>query len=211
MFQYKPDYIDRMKPAYNILHIGASYGQETQAYLDKFKNTLQSITYIEPIPDVFNKLETYMNEFRKDVPIDCIQALISNVDNQDVDLYISNNDGLSSSMYPKNDACWAWDGVNFPNILKLKTTTLNTLMNTNPKLKSIDTLIIDVQGAELLVLEGLTNLLPSIQQIICEFSEREFYKGAVLVNQLESFLHTHNFTTERLGSDHGDLICFKSY
>jgi hypothetical protein len=57
---------------------------------------------------------------------------------------------------------------------------------------------IDVQGAELQVLQGSRDLLGRFQVVYVECSFREMYRGQALVAQVEEYLSKHGFELSRL-------------
>ena len=69
----------------------------------------------------------------------------------------------------------------------------------------IDCLWIDVQGAELLVLKGATDILCNIKSIFIEVSVFEaLYKNGTLYSEIVSFLNLYNFTPFSLGLDYNN-------
>jgi hypothetical protein len=52
---------------------------------------------------------------------------------------------------------------------------------------------IDIQGAELMFLEGATMILPYVQCIYVEVNYKELYRGCPLVSDIDSFLRRFNF------------------
>lgn len=174
-------YLDKPK---HILHIGANWGQETAEYIKEFKGSLQSITYIECIPDMVARLKEHTDKYKDYVEINNIEAIVSDSVGTRVKFYIANNECGSSSMYPPNPDEWAWAHVGFNGEIELTTTTCNALVENGTLPKEYDTLVLDTQGSELNVLRGMTRLLPSVKQMIIEYSRRAFYKGGVLLPEL---------------------------
>ena len=75
--------------------------------------------------------------------------------------------------------------------LKLETTTLNTLLvGLNSKFNFVN---LDIQGAELLALKGLSNHMAHVNYIYSEVNTKELYKGCALLPELDAFLATHGF------------------
>lgn len=61
------------------------------------------------------------------------------------------------------------------------------------KINKIDLLCMDVQGAELLVVQGAGSLLMNTKAIISETSISSTYKGGASFSQINSFLSGYNF------------------
>jgi FkbM family methyltransferase len=83
--------------------------------------------------------------------------------------------------------------------IKVESVTLSTFMHTN-KLNSIDILWMDIQGAELLALQGLHEDVEKVKIIHLEVEFFEIYKDQPLFNEITKFLDGNNF----------DLIGFSS-
>jgi len=80
--------------------------------------------------------------------------------------------------------------------------------------RKVDVLWLDTQGTELRVLKGLGNYLDNVQYIHTEACPNPYYKGHILQNELESFLHEQGFETRFipvLGHPYGEgnLICIR--
>lgn len=81
-------------------------------------------------------------------------------------------------------------------------------------ISKVDVLWMDTQGTELKVLEGMGKYLDDVRCIHTEASPRGYYKGHILKDELESFLHAKGFdTTFRPANGHpygeGDIICIR--
>jgi len=201
-------YLDKPK---HILHIGANWGQETAEYIKEFKGSLQSITYIECIPDMVTRLKEHTDQYKHDVEINNIEALVSDSVGSRVKFYIANNECGSSSMYPPNPSEWAWNHVSFNGEIELTTTTCDALVESGTLPKEYDTLVLDTQGSELNVLRGMGKLLPSVKQMIIEYSRRAFYKGGVLLPELSHFLESNDMEPKFIPSgDHGDAVFIRA-
>jgi hypothetical protein len=71
-------------------------------------------------------------------------------------------------------------------------------------------MILDVQGAELKVLEGFSNF-DKVQCLYTEISRKEIYDGGVLFEELDVFLEEKGFTIhpavrENIPEFHGDVL-----
>ena len=192
----------------HILYIGGNHGQELDALLTQNASTLESITYIEAIPEICERLQAKLESYatKTSVKLRAICALVSDMDGDEVPFYLSSNEGQSSSMFQPNPDCWVWDWVSFSGSITLKTVTIDTLIQQGILDGAHDTLALDVQGSELKVLKGLISILPVIQQIQCEFSKKEFYKGGVLLPELHEFLSEAGFEIVAMEqAEHGDM------
>ena len=135
-----------------IFQVGASYGQE----LDLFKEYgVQNCILVEPLLDPFN----YIASICKNTPNHiAVNALCSDVIGEGVDFYIANNGGQSSSMLRPLNHLKIFENVKFDSQIKLTTTTVDQICTMLVEaghgniLNKIDTMYLDVQGAEYKVL-----------------------------------------------------------
>ncbi|MAR41688.1 MAG: hypothetical protein CMA43_00665 [Euryarchaeota archaeon] len=94
--------------------------------------------------------------------------------------------------------------------IEVEITTADILFSNDP----VDFLSIDVQGYELEVLKGATNILPNVDTLIVEVNRTEQYKDCALVQDLDQYLKSFNLTrveTEWWGDkeDWGDALYIK--
>lgn len=191
----------------HILHIGANWGQETSEYIDSFKDSLESITYIECVPSMYARLLEHTSKYNHKVKIHNVEALVSDTIGTQISFHLANNDCGSSSIYPPNPDEWAWKHVAFEGELQLTTTTCDALVENGSLQAEYDTLVLDTQGSELNVLKGMSSILPHVKQAIVEFSRRSFYKGGVLLPELAYFLGSNGLEPHYIPEgDHGDAI-----
>jgi FkbM family methyltransferase len=66
-------------------------------------------------------------------------------------------------------------------------------------INNIDLIWMDVQGAELLALKGLGNLIDNVKAIYTEVLYQEIYTGQALFGELDKFLSSHGFVL--MGTD----------
>jgi len=87
----------------------------------------------------------------------------------------------------------------------VQTETLETFCKSR-NLEQVDFIHMDVQGAEWLVLQGASNMLPKITAIWLEVANEQVYKGQKVGNEIESFLRKKGFkvTYELLRGVEGD-------
>ena len=146
-----------------IYDIGANKGDWSKAALRNL--AISKIYAFEPLKE--------MRKFFKSPKIEVFSELLSN--NFDtVDFHYSTNyDGSTgSSIYPENTTFGKMMQVE-----KRRTVTLDSLID-NSNLPYPRLIKIDVQGAELKVLEGSAKCLSCVQFIICEVPISEYNIGA---------------------------------
>ncbi len=165
-----------------VIHVGANTGQERELY----KKLGLSVIWIEPIPEVFQILKANLQDFPNQ---QALQYLVTDRDDQEYQFHVANNNGLSSSIMDLKQHKEIWPSVSFTNTLLLRSSTLVTLFEKegiNPA--NYQALILDVQGAELLVLRGCATLLKNFQYIKTEVADFESYAGCCQLSDLNPFM-----------------------
>lgn len=165
----------------SCLHIGASHGEERQAYLI---GGLQAVTWIEAIPEVYKKLcdNIMFYEGHK-----AINACIHEVGGIEVEFNISSNDGQSSSIYAFGTHAISHPDVTFIDKIKLITSRADELVKEAP-----DMVNLDIQGAELLALKSMS-WLNDVKYIYTEVNEKELYEGCALIGEIDEYLKGFGF------------------
>ncbi len=177
-----------------IFHIGASHGEEMEEYL---KNGIERQIWIEAIPEVFAKLEEKMLPYNMAIPIN---ACISNEIGKKVQFNITDNEGQSSSFLPMGTHTVEHPTVKVVKTIELITTTADTIVEQYGfDVGCYDFLNIDLQGAELLALQGFKNNLKHINYAYIEVNERELYKGCPLVEEIDQFMLKNGFEAIEVG------------
>jgi hypothetical protein len=94
--------------------------------------------------------------------------------------------------------------------LELTTTTLDTIMADVDRPERFDHWVIDVQGAELLVLKGAEASLAHCRSMVVEASSIDVYEGGARWSELRAFLEGRGFVPmwECLG--HMDVLFARS-
>ena len=116
------------------------------------------------------------------------------VDNKFFKFNIMNNEGNSSSIYKPKDHLYIAPNVKNLKSIKLKSTTLKLFTkNKNIKINNYDTLVLDTQGSELLVLKGAGNLIKKFKFISVEVSEFELYQKGCFFYQVADYLNRYGF------------------
>jgi FkbM family methyltransferase len=169
-----------------IISIGA-YDGKTLKRLN-LPHTLKTLL-IDANPNVVERLQ---ENFADRPNIQVVQAAIAN-QNDTVTLHLTSLES-SSSILP-----WKQYSEIYPNIketqqLTLPSRTLDTLLeelHLSPA--DFNILILDIQGAELLALEGATQLLKTLDAIYTTVHYQELFKGGALAEQIDQFLTDYQF------------------
>lgn len=180
--------------AKGILHLGAHLGQESS----KYQQFNKPVVWVEAIPAVCSELTKKLSAFPNQ---HAFCALLDKVDGLQRTFKISNNmGGVSSSMFDFGDfgngqrALWPDEDLRMVSELTLPTICLDTLLCANSICSAqFDFWIVDLQGAELLALQGAEKSLATCNAILVEVSEVEVYKGGVLWNELQQWLRDKGF------------------
>ena len=174
-----------------IIHIGANIGQEQPIY-NNFE--IKNILWIEADPSLAEKLKNSVKaNNNQDIKVANFAA--SNVNNSGV-FFKTNNNGLSSSLLKLKK-----HKIIFPDIIEtaelpitLKTLDKYFIEQQDPSNKQkYNFLVLDIQGAELLALEGAKNTLKQIDGIISEINYDELYEKGTSLEELDKFLIQHQF------------------
>jgi FkbM family methyltransferase len=174
--------IHGLKPK-TILHVGAHMAQELQMYKDF---GAESGVFIEADPTIYPRLSDYLIDEKN---WKTVEALVSDVDDIEVDFWISNNDRMSSSLLKPNLHLIEHPDVRFrPIPIKIKTKTLDSL-----NLGKFDLVVMDVQGAELKVLRGGIETFKDADALWLEVALGGLYQGDCNINELVEFLSAFGF------------------
>jgi|GEM_PF-1686211 len=178
-----------------VLHLGAHKGQERAQY-DKLN---KKVIWVEANPIIFKELTQNLIEY----PLqEGLCALLGNVDGTTQDFYLSNNsDGASSSIFKfgkfGTGAQSLWPNLNLQmmDTLSLSSISLDTLLKKNHKqANKFNFWVIDLQGAEHLLLEGAKKSILTCQALLVEISTVEVYKNAATWDTLLNTLTIHGFS-----------------
>ncbi len=137
-------------------------------------------------------VERLQENFADSPNIQVVQAAIAN-HNDTVTLHLTSLES-SSSILP-----WKQYSEIYPNIkeiqqLTLSSRTLDTLLeelNLSPS--DFNILILDIQGAELLALEGANQLLNTLDAIYTNVHYQELFEGGALAEEVNQFLSDYKF------------------
>ena len=185
--RYRNDINSFLRNVEGVIHIGANVGQERSRYA----NFGLRVVWIEPIPEVFRKLET---RIRRHPLQRAYRYLVTDADDQEYEFHIASNNGSSSSIYEIKMHQDIWPEVSFVDSIRLRSKTLESVVHREGiSIGDYDALIMDTQGSELLVLKGAAALLPNFRYIKTEVADFEAYEGCCQLQDIDRFLSGHGF------------------
>jgi FkbM family methyltransferase len=183
------DFFTKVYPAtapLTILDIGSHVGESVSSFLTLFPNA--HVHAFEPAPDNFRRLEdTFANQPAVSIHPDAIGAFCGNVQ-----LHLNNYDATHSVLpiNPHEINRWADSAdVTETNVVTVSQRSIDIFL-TEAGLKTVDILKMDVQGGELLALQGAQQTLAA-HRVGCIFTEVEFralYSDQPLAWDIHAFL-----------------------
>lgn len=175
-----------------VLHLGASEGQERDVYA---RHKVNSVIWVEAIPEVFNKLCENISDYPGQ---DAMMLCVGKDEGREVVFNVSNNEAQSSSYLELGHHTVIHPTVNYVRNFK---TTIRRLDNIFKKesFKGSWFLNADLQGAELDAFEGMGELLHSFEWVYTELNKKETYKGCALVEDIDAYLDKFGFVRAETG------------
>lgn len=184
-----------------VLHLGSSIGQEAEEY---HRQGIARVIWVEAIPSVFAELRENIKKYPGHL---AFNACVSDQNGIEVLFNVANNGGQSSSFLEFGTHAVEHPTVKFVRTIPMKTMRADTLLMGAGLDKEITGgwfLNLDLQGAELLALKGMRNLLGRFDHAYIEVNERELYKGCPLVGDIDHYLKQFGFTrVETKFTNHG--------
>ena len=174
-----------------ILHVGAHKCEELEVY-SKY-TTESNIYWVEAIKDLVDQnLENNPN-------LNLINEVIGDEDGKDIEFKITNNT-LSSSILELGEHKNLHPNVVVSKIIKAKTKTIKTILSENKIEDKFNLLVLDLQGAEMLALKGLGDLLNNFEVVYTEVNEKEIYKECCILEDLDLYLSKFGFERKYLNT-----------
>ena len=194
-----------------IFNLGAHRGEEAPVYEWFGKKLVWVEANLIIFQDLSDNLIKY--KFQK-----AYKALISNIDDQKIDFYLSSNDYASSSIFELGnlssgtESLWPEKRLKYINKKKLLSKTIDTIVDQNSiNIEDYDHWVMDLQGAELLALQGATKSLKFCKSLYIEVSKGEVYKGGANWIDILKFLEQHDYKQMwNLNSDHTNILFVKN-
>jgi FkbM family methyltransferase len=175
-----------------ILHVGAHKCEELNVYtkyVDK-----NNIYWIEANPNLVNQF--------KDLVPNIINEIVYDSDGHHIKFKITNNT-LSSSILDLEYHKVIHPNVIVSDIIEGKSKTLKTIISENNIPNTLNLLVLDLQGVELMALKGLKELINNFDYIYTEVNELELYKNGCLIEELDGYLKDFNFNRKYINTLNG--------
>jgi FkbM family methyltransferase len=170
------DLISKYFLPYKVLDIGANIGQFHQLFKEWYP-----FSYIYSI-EASEDCEPYLKKITDDYYI----GLLSKDENE-YDFHMIPLDPLCTGMSMYREKTEFWD--NYSSKVKKQATTLNILF----KDTSFDLIKIDVQGAELDIIEGGKEICKKAKGILLEISLTQYNENAPLYDEVISYMESIDF------------------
>lgn len=181
-----------------IFDIGACEGESSVRYSRLFPNA--AVHAFEPLPANFNWIRKHIEYYRAggvvphqlclsdqpgEIPFFVSAGKPEGVADADWDY-----GNKSSSILPPGEHQAGW--LRFNEQVLVPATTLKQFCAEN-QIGAVDFIHMDVQGAELMVLDGAGDFIRNIRAIWLEVEAVELYKGQPLKEEVEAYLETRGF------------------
>lgn len=193
-----------------VLHLGANTGQEAESYESW---GVRQVLWVEALPDVYRQLLAHISRYEGRQR--AFRACLSDQDGQRVVFHVASNQAQSSSFLEFGTHSQEHPTVKFVRDVAMITSRLDTFF----KIWGVDIphggrwfLNVDLQGAELLALRGMGDLLHRFSYAYIEVNEKELYRGCPLVGEIDAYLGSYGFKPREVkmtGSGWGDKFYSK--
>lgn len=185
-----------------VLHIGANIGEEAPVY-DQLG--IKKQIWIEGNPEIFLKLKRNISHNPHAVALNYVIG----DENKEVVFHISNNASQSSSVLELGTHKAQHPDVHYVKDIKAKMYRIDSL---DLDLTDVDFLNIDLQGAEMMALRGMGDLLKQFKWAYLEVNRAQVYKGCAQLDSLDLFMTANGFRrveTARWIGDWTDALYIK--
>jgi len=164
-----------------VIHAGAQLADEARSYADK---GIGNVWWIEANPNVMRKLRQNIAPYGHHL----IQALLTDEDGVETQFNITNYDGMSSSIFEFGELHLnSSPDTKFVDRVVMRSRTLDTVVREN-EIRECNFLNMDLQGAEVLVLQGATETIKSLDYIYTEVNIGEVYIGCGKMHEIDEIL-----------------------
>jgi len=185
-----------------VLHLGANLGQEAHAYAQQ---GIRRVIWVEALPVIYFQLVRATVAYPGST---CLCACVSDRDGDEVTFHVANNGGQSSSILEFGTHLVEHPSVQYIRDEKMVTTRVDTLLKAKELSVGPDWFLnIDLQGAELLALKGMGDLIHRFRYAYIEVNVKALYQGCPMVREIDDYLRKFGLIgreTKMTGSGWGD-------
>lgn len=191
---------------HGILHIGAHNCEELPAY-NKYGLKNNQIIWVEANPEICNRNMNVDNS-----------RIIKNFVCCDKDdgtsiLKVANN-GQSSSILELGTHKQSYPSIKYVKNIEVMNKRIDTMYKENGFPNNFANFLnIDIQGAELLALKGMGNIIKYFDYVYLEVNKDYVYKECALVEEIDKYLSSFSFTrveTKWTDASWGDALYIKN-
>jgi len=192
-----------------ILQVGASYGQELGSFIE---NGITAGLLIEPLPKPFSHIAELCKSMQGFI---AFNALCSESSGEKHAFHVASNEGESSSIMKPNKHLEMFNYVKFDETVEISSTTVDEILKLlegrghHAITNKLDTLYMDVQGAEFKVLLGAPRTLKQINYIFSELIRGNLYDDLVPLANYCALLDAKGFALNYLKFNkyhHADML-----
>lgn len=166
-----------------VLHIGANVGEEAEMY---HKIGLKKQIWIEGNPDLMPRLQSNVSKY----PGAAAYNFCIGDEEKDVVFHVSNNGSQSSSVLELGTHKIQHPEVHYTHD---KTVRMHRVDQLGLDLTGCDFLNIDLQGAELMALKGMGDLLSQFNFAYLEVNRDYLYKDCALIGEVDLYMEANGF------------------
>ena len=177
--------VDKYKMTFKgAIAAGVHWAEEHNDYL---KAGIDKFVYIEPCTDAFDVL---VGKFLNNASVTLFKVACGEQEGE-FDMYVSkDNQGQSNSLLKPELHIFQHPEVKFNEMETVKVMPMDKLEFDR---KDYNLLVMDVQGAEGMVLKGAKETLPFIDYIYTECNRDETYSGNMQIDEMDEFLAEFGF------------------
>lgn len=169
-----------------VVHLGANTGQEAVAYAEQ---GIERVIWVEALQELIESLQRNIEPYPGQM---AIKACLSDEDGKEVVFHVASNNGASSSFLELGTHAQEHPTVKYVRHIRMETARFDSIMYE----EGLDTgfegggwfLNVDLQGAELLALKGMGELLWKFDYAYIEVNEKKLYRGCPLVADIDAYL-----------------------
>lgn len=187
--------MQRYSPVDLIVHIGGHWAEDADVYESYGTRT---VLWVEADPRTYTRLCEVLSERNGTAQHLSECALVSAKSGEELQFHRFNNDGSSSSVHTATDTY----KDRFPHsrqtgeVLEMKTKSLASILagqGIDPAGADRGMLVLDVQGHELSILQGLGDDLRQFELCKCEVSRAPMYEGGARFEDIDAHFRAQGF------------------